>query len=393
MLSVRRYWLLWVALWPCAAAGAPQVTVEQAVAAVRRFEGNEALEAVGQPTVRDGDRYFVRTGRGTTYHVDTRYGQVVGVTYGTRQAAAAKRPCPPAERLGGEELIAAGRAFISSHYPGFLAGEVDVKGPTGDRPWVEFARSPPGSGWPYGDTVWVRLDWRGCVLSAIMSTPVPPEVIRRGARIGKERAIRAAMEGLRVTRTKAVPSAELRYGRPFVDGLVWYVEIRGVHRDGWVVWQRVAVDARTGRTYPQSVFVVSHVVYPDPRPHECVLVLPPGEAVICRFRPRSHQTRLWLPVRCAEMLGLTVQVGAQAARVERPWGAMAHCIRPPVWRLNGDCLLPVDALVDALGADAKVLEADLKNEAVALQIPRHPLMAVIQRGISVGRVLHRGDRR
>lgn len=369
------------------ATGAPGV---DAAAVVRAFERNPKLRLRSPDPTPDRKSLVFHEPLAPEYRVDLQRGRVWYVRY-----PAPELPAGVQGNLSPAEAMKSARSFAASHFPEFmrrsLKGAVIPSGPgAGGRPLIHaaFREALPENGAFNGNRLAVDVDTRtGKVAGAELTDESVPGAARRAPSVTKERAVQIATRAAKLAPLLSSPGSELVW-KPGPEGrLTWDVRLRGLIQDRAAATYAVAVDAGSG-----AVLKVRHVLQEDKAiagPGECLLVtsaargpFPGSGATVVSLRPRSHEGKLWMPARFAELFGFRPAVrGTQAELLaEKP---RPQRVRVPAAQLDGQDFLPADQVLKAAAFCVNSFDEDPGRGSLTIYLG-HPAPIMLARRLKLG---------
>ncbi len=279
-----------------------KISVEQAKAIVRQFEGNPNLSLPEPKIYQVGDKtlYHFRLPNGDEYRVNAFTGEIQSVFYGSRQARkTTKDILANALPLSKLEAIAWNQA--RRLYRGFVNRKMVLVNRYFDGEAYTFQfreRLPNGALTQNGCTVSVRADTGQLLFYVQTFIDVPPEAAEAPA-ISKEQALEEVRRSLglaEITRVERV-SLEFHRGR-----LVWFFMVEGPLPDGTTYLWFIYVDAKTGEVLEKDRALAPPFRQPL-RGHTMV----GGFLLKQEYGPLARGKRLFVPSEIFEALGVTVR--------------------------------------------------------------------------------------
>jgi len=279
-----------------------KISVEQAKAIVRQFEGNPNLPLPEPKVYQVGDKalYHFRLPNGNEYRVNAFTGEVQSVFYGSRQARkTTKDILTNALPLSKLEAIAWNQA--RRLYRDF-----------GNRKMVLVNRYFDGEAYTFqfrerllngaltqnGCTVSVRADTGQLLFYSQTFVDVPPEAAEAPA-ISKEQALEEVRRSLGLAEITRVERVSLEFHR---GGLVWFFMVEDPLPDGTTYLWSALVDAKTGRVLEKNKAPAPPFRQPL-RGHTMV----GGFLVKQEYGPLVRGKKLFVPSEIFEALGVTVK--------------------------------------------------------------------------------------
>lgn len=285
-----------------------KISVEQAKAIVRQFEGNPNLPLPEPKVYQVGDKalYHFRLPNGNEYRVNAFTGEVQSVFYGSRQARKTTKEIL-ANMLPLSKLEATAWAQAKHLYRRLNKKKIVLinKYFDGEGYTFEFReRLANGALTQNGCTVSVRADTGQLLFYSQTFVDVPPEAAEAPA-ISEEQALEEVRQSLGLAEITRVERALLEFHR---GRLVWFIMVEGSFPDGTTYLWFTRVDAKTGRVLEKDKALTPPFWQPL-RGHTMV-----GGILLRReYGPVAREKRLFVPSEIFEALGVTVKrQGSQA---------------------------------------------------------------------------------
>jgi len=279
-----------------------KISVEQAKAIVRQFEGNPNLSLPEPKIYQVGDKalYHFRLPNGDEYRVNAFTGEVQSVFYGSRQARkTTKDILANALPLSKLEAIAWNQARRLYRDFGNRKMVLVNRYFDGEAYTFQFReRLPNGALTQNGCTVSVRADTGQLLFYAQTFVDLPPEAAE-APKISKEQALEEVRRSLGLAEITRMERALLKVYR---GRLVWFFMVEGPFPDGTTYLWFIYMDAKTGEIVEKDKALAPPFRQPL-QGHAMV-----GGILLRReYGPIGRDKRLFIPSEIFEALGVTVK--------------------------------------------------------------------------------------
>jgi uncharacterized membrane protein YkoI len=279
-----------------------KISVEQAKAIVRQFEGNPNLSLPEPKIYQVGDKalYHFRLPNGDEYRVNAFTGEVQSVFYGSRQAReTTKDILANAQPLSKLEAIAWNQARRLYRDFGNRKMVLVNRYFDGEAYTFQFReRLPNGALTQNGCTVSVRADTGQLLFYAQTFVDVPPGAAEAPA-ISKEQALEGVRRSLGLAEITRVERVSLKFHQ---GRLVWFFMVEGPLPDGTTYLWLIYVDAKTGEVLEKDKALAPPFRQPL-RGHTMV----GGFLLKQEYGPLVRGKRLFVPSEIFEALGVAVK--------------------------------------------------------------------------------------
>lgn len=278
------------------------ISVEQAKAVVRQFEGKPDLSLPEPKTYRVGDRvlYHFRLPNGDEYRVNAFTGEIQSIFYGSHQSRKATRdiianmlPLPNLEAIAWQQA--------RRLYKGFDAKKMVLvnKYFDGESYVFEFYQQLPNGAFTDNRcTISIRADTGKLLFYSQHYTDVPP-FASRTPKIDRDHALEAARRAIGLVEITRIEKSWLIFSR---DTLKWDLMLEGPLPDGTTYLWSARVDADTGAVLEIGKAPASPFRQPL-RGHTMV-----GGILLKReFGPIAMRRRLFVPSEVFQALGVKIK--------------------------------------------------------------------------------------